>query len=480
MRQLWRRLGAGFVVAVWAAVAAAQPSALAPALQRASADLLRVAPATSVLVASLPDGEVVWAREPDTKRILASNTKLFTTAAALDWLGPAYFWETPLLVRGEVVDGVLVGDLAVIGRGDPAFSGRFFGGDAFAVFAPWASRLRELGITRVDGEVQLVHGYFDDELVHPDWPRDQLDRWYEAPVDALSFSDNAVLARVWGGRPGGRATAELRPSLPVVAMANTARTTAELRQHAPVIGRAPASDTIDVRGRVWARGDVVEKWVSVPDPVAWFGAALREGLGRGGVLVQGPTRAVEALEGDGWREVVVHRTSILDILAVVNKRSQNLWAEYVLKTLGAGFCGRGSFRDGVMAVRQSLDRLGVSGSAYDLVDGSGMSRGNRATPRAVVALLQAMVRHPWGHELVASLAGSGELDSSLAERLREMPYRGNVMAKTGTLSGVITLSGYVKARSGRLYAFSILCNRAASGPTRAAQDRFLRALYDHG
>lgn len=440
-----------------------------------------MAPASGVHVVSLPDGETVWGREPDTPRILASNTKLFTTAAALDWLGPAYFWETPLLARGEVRDGVLVGDLAVVGSGDPSFSGRFFEGDVFAIFRGWGQALAARGIRRVDGDLLLVHGFFDDVLVHPDWPRDQLDRWYEAPVDALSFSDNAVLARVWGSsRAGGAALTELRPNLPIIGVVNTARTSRELRAHRPVIGRAPESHTIEFRGGVWHRADPVEKWVSIPDPVAWFGEALREGLAQAGILVSGSSRPLEVLEPGRWNEVAVHRTNLLDVVAVVNKRSQNLWAESVLKTLGATFCGEGSFVAGVEAVGQSLDRLGVPRSQVTLVDGSGMSRGNRASPRAVTSLLTAMVGHSWGHELVVSLAAAGEPESSLSERLREAPYRGNITAKTGTLSGVVALSGYAKGRSGRLYAFSILCNRAQAGPARAAQDRLLRALVDLG
>lgn len=463
------------------AVASTPPANLAASLARAADDLRRVAPSSGVHVVSLPDGETVWGRDPDTARILASNTKLFTTAAALDQLGPDYFWETPLLATGAVEGGVLVGDLAVVGSGDPSFSGRFHDGDNFAIFRRWAAALRETGVTSIRGDLVLVHGLFDDELVHPDWPRDQLDRWYEAPVDALSFSDNSVLARVWAGdRPGGAAVAEVRPALPILEVASTARSTAELRAHKLVIGRAPDSSRIEVRGRVWMRSEPIEKWVSVPDPVAWFGEALRAGLAEEGIAVEGQLRPSQYLGAGPWRTVAIHRTSILDVIAVVNKRSQNFWAESVLKTLGARSCGDGSFATGARAVVEALAGLGVQTKGLHLVDGSGMSRNNTATPRVVTSLLARMVAHPWGRELAASLAGAGEVDSSLEERLREAPYRGNVTAKTGTLSGVVALSGYAKARSGRLYAFSILCNRAQTGSARVAQDRIVRTLVDHG
>ena len=123
----------------------------------------------------------------------------------------------------------------------------------------------------------------------------------------------------------------------------------------------------------------------------------------------------------------------------------------------------------------------VNGNPVELADGSGMSRANRATPRLMAALLRTMYFHRWGREFVASLPYSGEEDLSWRKRLAEPPYRGNVFAKTGTLNGVSTLSGYAKGASGRLYVFSILCNGTrGSWHAKRAQDAILRALIDEG
>ena len=136
--------------------------------------------------------------------MIASNSKLFTTAAALDALGPAYVFETRFLMRGAVDRGVLHGDLGVIGAGDPQISGREYDGDPYGAFRPWAAALRERGIERITGDLYLAHGLFEPMEIHPEWPRDQLTDWYEAPIAALAFSDNCILVRVSPGAAGRR------------------------------------------------------------------------------------------------------------------------------------------------------------------------------------------------------------------------------------------------------------------------------------
>jgi len=172
----------------------------------------------------------------------------------------------------------------------------------------------------------------------------------------------------------------------------------------------------------------------------------------------------------------------------VNKRSQNFYAESLLKLLGAEDCGEGSWRSGARVVSSFLEGLGIAPGSYSYVDGSGMSRNNRFSPRQLTTLLRHMYFHRYGQAYLQSLAYSGESDldppwmnSSLSERLDEDRLKRNVLAKTGGLNGVSTLSGYVKARSGRVYAFSILCN-SASARWRAnrAQDRIVQTLVDRG
>ena len=472
----------GLVLVLGAQAQAPLPAG--PALNRAvNAEVrraLQAAPELSVLIADVATGETAYAYHPDELRVVASNTKLFTTAAALHFLGPGFAFDTPLLARGRVAGGVLHGDLAVVGRGDPNFSERFTL-DPYSAFRGWARALKERGIARVAGDLLLVHGYFQDGEVHPDWPRDQLSRWYEAPVSALSFNDNCVWVRV-SPTGAGRGRVDLLPEVGLFTVENLTRTGPSSRHHQVALTRREGSSEIEARGYVWHGARPLDAWVTVPDPVAWFGAALEAALGEEGIEVGGASRPLERLPPGVWERVAAHRSGILDTLQVINKRSQNFYAESLLKALGAERCGAGTWAGGLEAVAQFLEGdVGIPRGSYHMADGSGMSRGNRFSATQLVALLRHMYYHRWGRAFLQSLPYSGEPGLSWERRLAQAPYRDNVYAKTGTLTGVSTLSGYAKGRSGRLYAFSILGNRARSTwQARQDQDRILRALIDNG
>jgi D-alanyl-D-alanine carboxypeptidase/D-alanyl-D-alanine-endopeptidase (penicillin-binding protein 4) len=458
------------------------PGALAQtALERAVgaevARTLKDATKMGVHIVELDTGETAYAYSPDEPRVIASNTKLFTTAAALDALGPGYFFETRLLMRGDLKGEVLQGDLGVVGAGDPLISGRDFDGDPYGAFRPWARALREKGIRKVTGSLYLAHGLFKGPQIHPDWPRDQLTQWYEAPVDALSFSDNCILVRVSPGASAGKpARVETVPPVPLFRVDNTA-TTASKGRGSLIINRA--GTLISVRGSIRQGSGPFETWVTVPDPVLYFGSALKDALAQEGVEVEGHLHPVERLPGDIWERVALHRSDLLSAIRVTNKRSQNFFAESLAKKLGAGRCGMGSWEEGIRAVSEFLVSIGIPRGSFTMADGSGMSRQNRFAPRHLTTLLRFMFFHPLGQEFAQSLPYSGEDLGSWKRRLAIPPYRGNVFAKTGTLSGVSTLSGYAKAVSGKSYAFSILINNSR-GDARGAQDRILMALIDNG
>jgi D-alanyl-D-alanine carboxypeptidase/D-alanyl-D-alanine-endopeptidase (penicillin-binding protein 4) len=436
----------------------------------------------SVHVTELASGGSVFELAPDVGRIIASNTKLFTTAAALDRLGPGYFFETDVLARGERRGSALEGDLAIVGGGDPNISGRHYEGDSLAVFRSWARSIEEQGIRRIEGDIFLVHGYFEPPRVHPDWPEEQLGRWYEAPVEALSFNDNCILVKVWPGMaPGAPARVELIPDLGIFEVRNSARTTNSAKRHKVIIDRINGSSVLSVSGAVLQHAAPVESWVTVPDPLVYFAAALRRGLEEEGLDLTGRVLFSRLLPVAHWEWVTGYRTDLMTTAEVINKRSQNFFAESLLKLMGAELCGEGSWDAGREVVAEFLEALDILPGTYQLADGSGMSRKNRFTARQITTLLRYMYFHPRGRDFLLTLPYSGEPGLKWERRLSDSPYRGNVFAKTGSLLGVSTLSGYVKARSGKIYAFSILCNRTRGNwLAQKAQDEIVRAIVDHG
>lgn len=457
------------------------PATLEQALAREVANAQRSARELGVHVVDLAEDRSVYSYQADQRRILASNTKLLTTAAALAELGPGFRYETRVAIRGEVRDGTLVGDLAVQGAGDPNISGRFHDGDAYATFRGWADALAERGISRVAGDLYLVNGIFELPRVHPDWPRDQLSTWYEAPVDALSFSDNCILVRIWPNRrAGARPIVKTVPDLDYFKIRNEART-GEGRGGTLYVTRDDSSDTIVVSGTTGRSAGRLDVWVAVYDPEAYFAAALRGALAERGIEIAGGDRPVHGSPPGVWEVVATFESTIEQTLEVTNKHSQNFYAESLAKLLGFRHTGRGSWDAAAEAVGAFLIRLGIDPEDFRLADGSGLSRANQATPRALTTLLARMYSHDFGREFVRSLPHSGEEGLRWKRRLAETPYRENVFAKTGTIRGVSTLSGYAKATSGRVYAFSILCNQVRSTSAAvAAQDRIVRALIDRG
>ena len=456
---------------------------LQAALDREVRRQARSAPNLGVHVVSLAEPGIAYGHRAETGLIPASNQKLLTTAAALALLGPDYEFETHLGMRGVLSeDGALLGDLAVRGAGDPTISGRL-DGDPYSVFRRWAAALRARGVRTVIGDLYLEHCLFDGPTVNTDWPPEKRMWWYEAPVAALSFSDNCQLLRAWGSRtPGRPGVVEVYPRVDVFDIRNRLRTGNHRSRHHWAVNRPPGSPVVDVSGELNPRQPALEVWVTVPDPVEYFGAALEHALAQEGIEVQGGLRPVERLPGPWWELVDTHRTLLAaGPLDVTNKRSQNFYAESLFKLLGARVCGDGSWEGGARVVADFLvQRVGWRRDQFRIADGSGMSRHNSVTARQLTALLEYMFRQRWGVEYMRSLPFAGEPEASLHRRMTAPPYRGNVFAKTGTISGVSTLSGYAKGRSGRLYAFSVLVNGSGAGNGRTIQDRIVQALVDHG
>lgn len=472
------------LIALLAGPASIQPQpqagpTLSQALDLEVGRALHESTALGVHVVELDTGEAAYSYQADVPRVLASNTKLFTTAAILDALGPGYFLETRLLSRGSLRADTLEGDLGVVGGGDPHLSGRDYAGDSYAVFRPWARELAARGIRRVHGDLYLDHGLFSGPQIHPGWPPEQSASWYEAPIDALAFSDDCVVVRVSPGANGGLAKVELVPNVPILRIENSARTGKRRRGQRLAVVRA--GDVVRVSGSTFVGAEPLDVLVTVPDPIAYFGEALKAALAEQGVEITGQIRSVDHLPGPVWEQVAVHRTDLMTALAVTNKRSQNFYAETLVKLLGARVCGQGSWERGVRAVSEFVESLGVAKGSFRMSDGSGLARDNQFSPHQVTTLLRHMFFHRWGSAYVDSLALAGENGGSLSHRLRADPYRGNVFAKTGTINGVSALSGYARAVSGRTYAFSIVHNQTRSvAESRAAQDRIVMALVDRG
>jgi len=427
-----------------------------------------------VYVASVARRKAVAAINADEPLVIASNKKLLTTAAALDLLGPGYELVTRVCIDGPLENGVLKGNIVIVGGGDPNISARFYEGEALAVPKGWARTIHKAGIERIQGDVVADDRIFDRQLLHPDWPDNQLDRWYCAPVCGLAYNDGCVDVTVSPGPAAGSpASVSLDPATSYVKLENGCKTTSARNRHVVSFGRRPGSRTIRAWGECWVKAEGLTGSVAIDDPALMLATVLREQLDAAGVQMAGGA-VLAARDGKAARLTEICRTTsdLATSVVIANKRSQNLYAEQMHKLLGALVERDGSFEGGNRALGRFLAGLGIRPGSYTSADGSGMSRNNRFSAQQVGSVLLYMADHPSTAAFVDSLSIGG-VDGTLSRRLEGV--RGRIRAKTGHLAGASALSGYVTSEEGEpQLAFSILMNSPRS--TNAAQDDICQLL----
>lgn len=429
----------------------------------------------SVLVVSLDAGDTLFNHRSDRSLAPASNMKLFTTAAALQFLRPDYRYSTFLTAVGPVEGGVLRGDLYVYGTGDPTLSDRFFDTKT-AVWEALADSLLAAGIHRIEGDVVGDASYFTGPATGRGWELTYVTHTYAAPASGLTFNDNIATLRILPGSAVG-APAEIQV-IPggIVALQNETETVASGRSSIEV-ERMAYEAPIVIRGRVRSGSSALWRAVPVADPAHFAVSVFEEVLRERGIEVVGSVRSLHdaqaspitgrqtfapALqEAPRVHVVAVHRSPpLIEVLKVINQRSHNLYAESVLRTVGRIATGEGSIRGGRAAVTAILEEAGPAGSAVRMEDGSGLSPEDRASAQAIVELLAFMARSPYGDAYLETLPEAAT--SRGLRRMQDTDAAANLRAKTGTIDRVSALSGYVTARNGERLAFSIISNDVPS------------------
>ncbi|MDX1495396.1 MAG: D-alanyl-D-alanine carboxypeptidase/D-alanyl-D-alanine-endopeptidase [Longimicrobiales bacterium] len=429
------------------------------------------------LVVSLDTGDTLFAMEPHEPLAPASNVKLLTSAAALHVLGPDYRFRTWVLGDGEVEDGVLLGDLVLYGTGDPGISDRFYR-TKDEVFHRLADQLVEAGIHTVAGDLIADASYFDGPLRDADWDRRDLNEHFTAGISALSYNENVVSFRIQPGAPGEPPIVETVPPHSALVVENSAETVTGTARPRLAILRDDPLDPVRVVGRIRADARDVWRQMTVAVPADFVAASFRATLEERGIEIRGENRSVlradfsplprltaPALGRRGPTILATHVSRPLsDYLHVVNKRSHNLFAELIFRTVGRVMEGAGSPEAAGRGVLRTLHALGVDTTGVIQRDGSGLSGENRVPARAFVQTVDGMSQGPLWSEFWASLPTAGtryELG-----RMYRTAAAGNLRAKTGTIRGVSALSGMVRSRDGERLAFSLMVNDSPS-QTRA-------------
>ncbi len=426
-------------------------------------------------VIDLTTGAVLAQQDAEQFFVPASNTKLYTTALALVRLGPGYKFQTELRTSGAWHPGqTSLPDLQIIGGGDPNLSGRILPykvdakpGDPLVIFRELAKKLADSGIQSVEGDVTGVATRYPGDLYPPGWTIEDAIYGYGAPVSSLTFNDNAVSVTLTAAEPGEPAQLSTVGAAGSLIFLNEVLSDSSAQSHVHVERRVGSNEVV-LSGSVGKAGQPWQEDLAVIDPAGSAAIALIDALRQQGITVRGEARSqYSSIDDVGEKAhapvgtlLATHQSIPLsDEIAVVNKESQNLHAEMLLREAGFVAQGSGTLQAGVDERTKFLQELGITpeSTGFALYDGSGLARQDLTTVESTVTLLRAMWNRPERAVWLASLPVGG-VDGTLEHRFKGITGAERVHAKTGSLSHVSSLSGYIQKKQGGWLAFSMMVN----------------------
>jgi D-alanyl-D-alanine carboxypeptidase/D-alanyl-D-alanine-endopeptidase (penicillin-binding protein 4) len=476
-----------------------------PTLARQVEQILNSSPIAvgffGIEVYSLDRSQTVYEKNAGQLFVPASNTKIFTTATAVAKLPADFRFHTTLESSGQIDKfGRLIGDLIFVGRGDPNLSNRVLPYDPkaniteplLAAIDTLAGQLVAKGIKVIDGDIVGDDSYFINEPYGFSWGWDDLMWSSAAPASALTINDNVFgISMVPGEAAGDHALVTIDPFYPSLELYNETITTAPGTERKIYLERLPGSRLLRLWGTMPQDAKPQHELLAIEEPARVAAEALRGALLAKGVRIYGKTRAhhrerwdlgptigIQASAPSNQKvlaEIVSH--PLQEDLRVIDKVSQNLHAELLLRLLGAQLKNEGSVRAGLEVEKEFLKQAGVDEKLFQLNDGSGMDPHNLVAPHALIELLRYIWAQPYRNAFINLLPISAG-DGTIASRFKDTAMAGKVFAKTGTLAHVNALSGYALSPSGEHFAFSILVNNHTqeSKVATATMDKILETI----
>lgn len=374
------------------------------------------------------DGETIYEKNSDKKFIPASTLKIITTAASLNKLGPDYRYKTDISTDGEIVNGVIEGNLIIHGTADPKLSG-YFDSEIDLVVKAWVDTLESLGIRKIEGSVFLDNTYFDDG----------------SGKTKTSFMTVASFDKAGKG---------------------------QLNQIVKGKNGKPVKQKVRLKRRS------TRKFVSV-SPNQYLGNQFVKELNKRKMIDQKFIEEnFDIPESISFTRLFQHRSEpLIDILKRTNKHSDNFYADQLMRTLGYEFGSGASLKEGIKVVSEFLtEKVGLSEGEFRLSDGSGISHDNNVSAQSLTTILNFMANDKYAGVFYESLS-IPTIDGTLKNRIRH-PMAENIRAKTGSISGVTSITGYLKSSTGKKIVFSILCNGGRQKRLMVLEDQICKTLLN--
>ncbi len=421
----------------------------------------------SIAVVKADSGEVVYSHDANKVMIPASNMKVITTAAALKYLEPDYKFKTEVGLCGDT--------LVVKGGGDPLLGDEVtdakYQREPGWIFKDIATSLKQNDKTTIK-DIIVDGTIFDNERVHPHWPKEQLNKWYACEVSGLNYNDNCIAITV--KNTNGSITVETKPEISFVKIINEVKPTQKGKSAVgPYRNQKPNSITL--KGKCLKEEGLD---YAIEKPAEFFGFLLRENLAEAGIKADGQIIEKPTPQDCNYRKIAEYNTPITDCLARCNKNSLGLAAEALLKTIAAKAAPdgkNGSWAKGRELISGYLLELRIEKEEFYIDDGSGLSRENKLSANAITkVLLDVYKSKNW--EVYKNSLMIGGIEGTISRPFKEEKYKSKVFGKTGNLDGVKSFSGICSGKEGE-YIFSILANKA-KGETREAINNITKAIID--
>jgi serine-type D-Ala-D-Ala carboxypeptidase/endopeptidase (penicillin-binding protein 4) len=424
----------------------------------------------SVNISNPRNGQTVSSYQPQRKLIPASNMKLITTSAALDYLGSDYVFNTWIYFHG--------GELIIQGSGDPllgdAETNEAMGKEEFWEIKAITDALKSAGIKSVKN-ICVNSFVFDHVLIHPSWPPEQLNRYYEPEVCGINYNGNCITIRAGNN---GRLWYTTVPGTDYVKISSKASITSS-GGNTLWCSRLHGTNNMTLYGK--CRSSSVDILVTISNPAMYLGMLVGEALLEEGIDVQGSILEKYCPEPENTKPLITFSHTLKEVMTRCNRDSFNLAAECLIKTISAENSTHkinGEWPHGLKLTGRHLEKLGFrENEDFELDDGCGLSRENLVTSQLLCSVLNNIYNSPESDFFFGTLAVGGIKGSAPVRRYFTQPdYKGKILAKSGTINGVKALSGMCRTDSGD-YTFSIIVNNA-NGHSRNAINEIVKAVID--
>jgi serine-type D-Ala-D-Ala carboxypeptidase/endopeptidase (penicillin-binding protein 4) len=435
-----------------------------------------------ISIRSATNGEVIFDHLGDVRLRPASNMKLLTAAAALSVLGEDYTFKTEVLIDGEVNKETLQGNLYLKGKGDPTLLKEDFD--------KMAAELKKLGIKKITGKLIGDDSWYDDVRYSADLPWSDEQAYYGAQISALTasptkdYDSGSVMIEVKPGtNKGDKAVVNLTPSTDFVKIINQTVTVPQNGKKKLTFEREHAKNTITISGTLPIKSKVQKEWMGVWEPTRYALALFKQSLSDQGIQVSGKVKTGIT---PPTAEIVHTHSSIKlsELLVPFMKLSNNGHAEILVKEMGRVVKGEGSWEKGLQVMEAELSKFGINTETLVLRDGSGISHVNLVPASQLSQLLVAVQQQTWFpafHHSLPIAGASEKMDGgTLRSRMKTPDVKGKVFAKTGTISTVSTISGYVTTKSGQTLIFSIMLNNLMDDAKgKKIEDKLISIMANH-